>query len=109
MSKKAASFLVIFSSFLTNKKKKNIPITKNTLATAKGEKSPISIGQIIATIPKTKVAGPIIAPIKSPNTSHEWFFLAEVMAKKISGAQLPKPTTNSPIKIKDKLKVLAKN
>lgn len=81
------------------------------LATAKGEKSPILIGQIKATVPNTKVAGPIIAPIKSPNTIHLWLsllFLAELIAKNISGAELPIPTINNPIKISDHPKVAAK-
>jgi hypothetical protein len=36
------------------------------------------------------------------------FFLAELMAKNISGAQLPNPTINRPIKTIGQLKVAAK-
>ena len=85
-----------------------MPKTVKNLATAKGEKSFISMGLISATIPKTKVADPITAPIKSPKIIQPLFFLAQVMAKNISGAALPILTTNNPIKIKDQLNVSAK-
>jgi len=80
----------------------------NILAIPKGEKSVISIGLIRATIPKTRVAGAIIVPIKSPKTIHSILFLAALTAKNISGAQLPSPTMNNPIKIIGQLKVSAK-
>ena len=56
-------------------------IIKKNRAMAKGEKSGISIGQIIATIPKTKVAGTITEPIKLPKIIQVWPFRAETMAK----------------------------
>jgi len=71
-----ASLLVIFFPVL-KKIKKNIAerIRKNR-PTARVEKSKNSIGQIIATIPKTRVAVIITPPIKFPKIIQSWPFLA---------------------------------
>ena len=47
----------------------------------KGEKSEILIGQIKATMPKTKVDGKITEPIRFPKIISVSPFLAEAMAK----------------------------
>jgi len=53
-NKKKASFWVILRSVLTEKKKKRAETIRKILAINRGEKSEISMGQIKATIPKTK-------------------------------------------------------
>lgn len=60
--------MVIFRPVrITNRKKRAEIMIKDKLI-IKGEKSKISIGEIKATVPKTRVAGTITAPIKSPKT-----------------------------------------
>src|SRR4030042_5654036 len=96
-SKKIASFLVILWPVRTNVKKESAAKTRKILAMAKGEKSAICIGQIKATIPKTRVEQTTTEPIKSPKISQPSPFLAEIMEKYISGKQLPRPTIKIPI------------
>ena len=61
-----ASLLVIFLPVLKKIKKKMAEIIRKDLPTARVEKSKNSIGQIIATIPKTRVVVIITPPIKFP-------------------------------------------
>jgi len=93
----------------TKKKKKKAEIIKKNRAITRGEKSTISIGQIRATIPKTRVDGTITAPIKFPRIIQASPLLAEAIANQISGKALPKPVIKTPIKIIETLKFLAKN
>ena len=61
-----ASLLVIFFPVLKKIKKKMADITRKILPMAKSEKSKKLIGQMRATVPKTKVAVIITLPIKFP-------------------------------------------
>ena len=74
-----------------------------------GEESVILIGQITATIPKTRLAGTMIAPIRSPRIIHVWPFLAEAMAKYASGIVFPKATIRIPTKARFIFNPSAKN
>ena len=89
-------------------KKKNIAINKNILAVKNGEKSEITIGLIIATVPITNVETETILPISPPNIIHSSPFFAVLIAKNISGAQFPSPTINNPISIMGILNTSAK-
>ena len=79
-------------------------IIRKILAMAKGEKSTILIGQIKATIPKTRVAVIITEPIMSPTINQSWLFRAACRVKDASGKAVPKPTIKIPIKLKGKCK-----
>ncbi len=72
---------MIFWPVLKKNRKEIAEIIRKILAMARDEKSVICMGQIKATIPKTKVAGTITAPIKSPRISQHSPFLAETNGK----------------------------
>ena len=97
-SNSSPSFLVILRPDLINKRANKDPTIKNILAIKNGEKSLISNGAISATIPSTSVVETITDPIKSPNTSQFFPFLADIIEKYASGKQFPKPTIKIPTK-----------
>jgi len=100
--------LVILWSVRTKKKKKRAAIIKKNLAMANGEKLEILIGQIRATIPKTRVVVITAEPIRLPKTNQSWPFLAACRVKEASGKVVPKPIIKIPIKLMGKLKYSAK-
>ena len=89
-------------------RKRAIATIKNILAITKGEKSFISKGAIIATIPKTKVAQEITEPIRSPKIIQLSPFLAETIEKYASGKQFPKPIIKRPTKEREMPSLLEK-
>ena len=100
--------MVILRPVRTKKRKNIAEIIRKNRPIAKGEKSGTLIGQIKATIPKTRVAGTIIEPIKFPRIIQVRPFLAEAMTKQISGMAFPKPTIKIPIRAIDRFKLSAK-
>ena len=73
--------MVILRPVLIKRRKNIAEIIRKNRAITKGEKSGILIGQIKATTPRTKVAGNITAPIKSPKIIQVSPLLAEAMPK----------------------------